>query len=116
MAEFLSILIIGLVFFVINLIWMGIKKIKMKTQLQAEPELYEVGYKKITVYRLKELLDGNRVIVAKAVTKQGTKLNDDQIIELSKLLGDGVAEIDCYESSYTSSKYAYFHNGHVYFN
>ena len=116
MAEFISILFIGLVITGINLIWIGIKKVKMKTQLQGEPEIYEVGFKKVTIYRLKELRDGNRVIVAKAITKKGTKLNDSQIDELSKLLGNSIAEIDCYEESYSSSKYAYYQNGHIYFN
>ena len=116
MAEFISILFIGLVFAGINLIWIGIKKVKLKTQLQGEPEILEVGYKKVTIYRLKELRDGNHVIVAKAVTKEGTKLNDSQIIDLSKMLGDNIAEIDCYDGSYNTSKYAYYQKGHVYFN
>lgn len=116
MAEFISILFIGLVIAGINLIWIGIKKVKLKTQLQGEPEILEVGFKKITIYRLKELRDGNKVIVVKAVTKAGTKLNDFQIIELSKILGDSIAEIDCYDGSYNTSRYAYYQNGHVYFN
>lgn len=116
MAEIISTLFISLVIFTLFAFWIIIKKIKLKIQMQGEPEVFVIDYKQITVYKIKEFKYGDRVLVAKAITKQGVRLNDNQIIELSKILGDSIEWIDCYERDYTSSKYAYYEDKHVYFN
>ena len=116
MAEFISILFISLFFFAVCLIWFVIKKIKLKIQAQGKPEVFVIDNKQVTVYKIKELKYGEKVLVVKAITKQGVKLNDNQIIELSKILGDNIEWIDCYERDYISSKYAYYEDKRVYFN
>jgi hypothetical protein len=116
MAEFISILFISSFFFAVCIIWFVIKKIKLKIQAQGKPEVFVIDKKQITVYQIKEFKYGDRVLVAKAITQQGVKLNDNQIIELSKILGDSIEWIDCYERDYTSSKYAYYEDKRVYFN
>ena len=116
MAEIISTLYVSLIIFAFYIICVVIKKIKLKLQAQGKPEVFVIDNKQVTVYKIKELKYGEKVLVVKAITKQGVKLNDNQIIELSKILGDNIEWIDCYERDYISSKYAYYEDKRVYFN
>ena len=109
--SIVTVIVFTAIFAIVVGTYKGIKALNYKMRKVGEPETKKFGDKEVTIIKLKDLIDGNRVVVARVVCDE--KLSEEQIAEIGDSLKNDVVESRFYVESQYASKYAEYSNGKV---
>lgn len=111
--SIVKVLVFTALFALVVGIYKGIKALHYKLHQVGEPKKKQFSDKEVTIFKLKDLEDGNRVIVARVVSEDA--LLEETIMEIGESLKEDVLESRFYTGSQYGSKYATYRNGKIRF-
>ncbi|MBR0297273.1 MAG: hypothetical protein IJQ95_07805 [Paludibacteraceae bacterium] len=111
--SIVKVLVFTAIFALVVGIYKGIKALHYKLHQVGEPEQKQFADKEVTIFKLKDLEEGNRIIVARVVSEEA--LPEEIIMEIGESLKVDVLESRFYTGSQYGSKYATYRNGKVRF-